>query len=458
MATEAHSKHGQEPAPAAGQAGGRERPSARDLERKSSAVTLSDMEVFIFPELMLSLVLANIMSPRIWKWREDRWFDGIEGMTPYRRITRLKQYIMDHYAFNLDLDTWGLTTKQTEIARFNDYVSPEALATVERPLRLRGRQVLLRHRHPHSLRPRQVRGRHHPVLEDRDRRGYGRVLPQARLLDRGRRVRLAGGPLCGGHVHRRNGPPARYLPDGYASSLSELRGYRPGHPHQQSPSGDQEHVVQRDRPLCPGPARPGERTGHRGSSRDGLDPHPVLGGDHRAGRLLALRRASCASSCRARSPRNCSATSSATAPTCRNASRPAGATSAWTTTSRWRSCSPTRETSRTASTTTRASGLFMEVAGEDFAPHMLPNRIVIDDLEQLVKQQRVDIRTPQGFSLLVEQVGRSCPGAQDAIERLRSFCWTEPRLPRSCHQDVRPRSDPAPDRGGDGPCGDHRPP
>ncbi len=49
-------------------------------------------------------------------------------MTPYRRITRLKQYVMDHYAFNLDLDTWGLTTKQREIERFEDYVSPEALA------------------------------------------------------------------------------------------------------------------------------------------------------------------------------------------------------------------------------------------------------------------------------------------------------------------------------------------
>ena len=31
-----------------------------ELERRSSAVTLSDMEIFIFPELMFSLVLANI--------------------------------------------------------------------------------------------------------------------------------------------------------------------------------------------------------------------------------------------------------------------------------------------------------------------------------------------------------------------------------------------------------------
>ncbi len=100
----------------------------REAVRRSAAVTLSDMEMFIFPELIYSLVLANIMSPRIWAWRDDSWFDGIERMTPYRRIARLKQYIMDHYAFNLDLDTWGLTTRDREMARFQSFISSEALA------------------------------------------------------------------------------------------------------------------------------------------------------------------------------------------------------------------------------------------------------------------------------------------------------------------------------------------
>jgi hypothetical protein len=99
----------------------------KDIERKSSAVTLSDMEMFIFPELMYSLVLANIMSPRIWRWRDDRWFAGLERLKPYQRISRLKQYIMDHYMFNLDLDTWGLTTKERELARFADFVSEDIL-------------------------------------------------------------------------------------------------------------------------------------------------------------------------------------------------------------------------------------------------------------------------------------------------------------------------------------------
>jgi hypothetical protein len=100
----------------------------RQMEKASSAVTLSDMEIFIFPELMFSLVLANIMSPRIWKWREDPWFDGIDAMKPYKRITRLKQFIMDHYDFNLDLDTWGLTNAEKELARFRDFIDRDTLS------------------------------------------------------------------------------------------------------------------------------------------------------------------------------------------------------------------------------------------------------------------------------------------------------------------------------------------
>jgi hypothetical protein len=40
----------------------------------------------------------------------------------------VKQFIMDHYTFNLDLDTWGLTTKEREIARFREFVDTDALA------------------------------------------------------------------------------------------------------------------------------------------------------------------------------------------------------------------------------------------------------------------------------------------------------------------------------------------
>ncbi|MBM4311529.1 MAG: hypothetical protein FJ119_11375 [Deltaproteobacteria bacterium] len=100
----------------------------QSVEKYSSAVTLSDMEVFIFPELMYALVLANIMSPCIWRWRNDPWFSGMQRLSPYRRILRTKQYLMDNFAFNLDLDTWGLTTKERELERFRDFIDPDVLA------------------------------------------------------------------------------------------------------------------------------------------------------------------------------------------------------------------------------------------------------------------------------------------------------------------------------------------
>lgn len=99
-----------------------------ELEKYSSAVTLSDMEIFVFPELLYALLLANIMSPRIWKWRDDPWFAKIDKMSPRRKIDRLKQYIIDHYEFNLDLDTWGLTDQQTELKRFAPFMEAKTIS------------------------------------------------------------------------------------------------------------------------------------------------------------------------------------------------------------------------------------------------------------------------------------------------------------------------------------------
>jgi len=100
----------------------------QSVEKYSSAITLSDMEIFIFPELLYALVLANIMSPRLWAWKTDPWFKKFDTITPYRRILRLKQYIIDNFSFNLDLDTWGLTTKERELARFSSFIDEATLA------------------------------------------------------------------------------------------------------------------------------------------------------------------------------------------------------------------------------------------------------------------------------------------------------------------------------------------
>ena len=57
------------------------------LHMKQTAENLfgSDMELFIFPELLFALVLANIMSPRLWKWRnwtdDKRWEKKVDLLT-----------------------------------------------------------------------------------------------------------------------------------------------------------------------------------------------------------------------------------------------------------------------------------------------------------------------------------------------------------------------------------------
>jgi len=102
--------------------------NTEDIEKYSSAITLSDMEAFVFPELMYTLVLANIMSPVIWRWRELDCFKKLEGKSSYKKLLRLRQFIMDEYEFNLDLETWGLTSKAKELKRFEKFISPEDIA------------------------------------------------------------------------------------------------------------------------------------------------------------------------------------------------------------------------------------------------------------------------------------------------------------------------------------------
>lgn len=101
--------------------------SAETVHKYSCAVTLSDLEIFVYPELLYSLVLANIMSPLVWQWRDDPWFAKMDKLNTYRKILRLKQFIMDQYDFNLDLDSWGLTHKDVELNRFRTVMDPDII-------------------------------------------------------------------------------------------------------------------------------------------------------------------------------------------------------------------------------------------------------------------------------------------------------------------------------------------
>ncbi|MGA1978101.1 MAG: hypothetical protein ABSG89_09650 [Bacteroidales bacterium] len=99
----------------------------KTLEKYSSAFTLSDMEIFIFPDLFYPLVLADIMSPVIWSWKSDPWFKDFEKKGFTYKVNRIKQFIIQNFVFNLDLSTWGLTTKSREIERFRDFFDMELL-------------------------------------------------------------------------------------------------------------------------------------------------------------------------------------------------------------------------------------------------------------------------------------------------------------------------------------------
>jgi hypothetical protein len=85
------------------------------------------MEIFIFPELFYPLILADIMSPELWRWRDDPWFIDIKKKSFNVKANRIKQYIIQNYVFNLDLSTWGLTSKSTEIGRFSDFFDMDML-------------------------------------------------------------------------------------------------------------------------------------------------------------------------------------------------------------------------------------------------------------------------------------------------------------------------------------------
>ena len=401
---------------------------ARDLERKSSAVTLSDMEVFIFPELMYALVLANIMSPRIWAWRDDPWFDGIEEMTPYRRIVRLKQFIMDHYAFNLDLDTWGLTTKQREIARFKDHIDPEALAQSNALFGYEGDKYYF-----------DIDIRTHFGLDKYE----GDVIPYwktetVEAMDA---------------FHHKPDYPAGAgecvsLATLYAAALfvvahiplSDI--FLMATPlHSQNFIDTGTGVLTNNRRLVT------KNMWFNGSAlsaqaRRALENERVTVVAHETGFIHVLfPRATM-------DPNAYEMFASKLRRFLQTPLTPQLLGNFVRHSSDWHRCFQVRwrnfgvdryiaiekllayeQSFPYRFNDDTREKLMMEVAGEDFEPQPLPDRIVLDDLEALVKDQKTDIRTPEGYALLVEKLTPTCVRAQDAIDRLRRFCWTDPRLP-----------------------------
>ncbi len=415
--------------------------AAQDLERKSSAVTLSDMEVFIFPELMYSLVLANIMSPRIWKWREDPWFDGAEQLTPYRRITRLKQFIMDHYAFNLDLDTWGLTTKQTEIDRFKGFIDTGALAQSNALFGYEGDKYYF-----------DIDIRTHFGLDKYE----GDTIPYWKT-----ETVEAMDAFCYKPDYSTGAGECVSLAALYAAALFivgkvPLRDiFLMATPlHSQNFVDVGQGILTNNRRLVTKNMW-FNGTALSAQARRALENERVTVVAHETGWMHILfpeatmdPEAFGRFSGKLRKFLQSPLTPELLGNFVRHNSELQKCFQA-----RWRNfgvdkyiemeklLTYERDFPYRFNDDTRER-LFMEVAGEDFAAHAIPDRIVIDDLEQLVKQQRVDIRTPKGFAILVDALANSCPNSQNAIERLRSFIWTEPRLPDPRTKTIRRDQEP----------------
>jgi hypothetical protein len=401
---------------------------ARELERRSSAVTLSDMEVFIFPELMYALVLANIMSPRIWRWLDDPWFDGLDKMTPYRRITRVKQYIMDHYAFNLDLNTWGLTSKLREMERFKDWVDPEALAQSNALFGYEGDKYYF-----------DIDIRTHFGLDKYE----GEIIPYWKTETVEAMDAFRYKPGYGTGAGECVSLAALYAAALFVVARIPLKDiFLMATPlHSQNFVDVGTGILTNNRRLVT-KTMWFNGTALSAQARRALENERVTVVAHESGCIHILfpqatidPEAYKRFSTKLRRFLQTALTPELLGNFVRHSAEIQKCFQV-----RWFNLGADKYISMEKllayeygspfrfNDNTREK-LMMEVAGEDFETSPLPGRIVLDDLERLVLEKKVDICVPEGFAFMVEELGGSCPNAQDAIERLYRFCWTDPRLP-----------------------------
>jgi len=386
------------------------------------------MEVFIFPELMYSLVLANIMSPRIWLWRDDPWFEGSEKMKPYRRITRLKQFIMDHYAFNLDLDTWGLTAKQTEIDRFADYVSPDALAQSNALFGYEGDKYyfdidIRTHfgldKYEGDIIPywktETVEAmdafRHKPEYDF----GAGECVSLAALYAAALFI-VGGIPLSDIFLMATPLHSQNFVDNGKGILTNNRRLVTKNMWFNGTAlSAQARRALENERVTV---------VAHETGCIHTLYPEATIDPDayqRFSNKLRRFLRTPLTPELLGNFVRH-----NAQVQKCFQVRWHNFGTDRYIAVEKllayeydcpYRFNDETRER------------LMMEVAGEDFESNPLPDRIILDDLEALVRERPVDLRTPEGFTEFVGDVSASCVRGQAAIEELRRFCWTEPRLP-----------------------------
>ena len=414
---------------------------ARELERKSSAVTLSDMEVFIFPELMYGLLLANIMSPRIWAWRKDPWFEGVEQMKPYRRVTRVKQFIMDHYTFNLDLDTWGLTTKERELARFRDFIDADALAQSNALFGYEGDKYYFDidirthfglHKYEGNIIPYWKTETIEAMDAFRFKAGYSSgagecvslaALYAAALFIVGR-IPLKDIYMLATPLHSQNFID---IDDGVLTNNRRLV-TRTMWFNGTEISAQARRALENERVTIVTHETGWIHTIYPGAT---IDPHAY---QHFTSRLRAFLKTTLTSELLGNYLRH-----NQEIQKCFQMRRSLHGVDQYVGLDKVFAFE--HGSSYSVTDKTRAN-LLQDVDPELFHPAPLPSRIVINDLEEFVRANRIDINRPADLLRLMNKFACDCFNAELAIESLRRFCHTEPRLPDAAGKEFVPAQAP----------------
>jgi len=106
------------------------------LEKKSSAVTMSRHELFLFPDLMYAAGPGQYSFPAHLEVAGGRLVRENVKKRSIAAFPRLKPIHHGPLRVHLDLDTWGLTTKERELARFRGFLGRGCAASVQCPVRL----------------------------------------------------------------------------------------------------------------------------------------------------------------------------------------------------------------------------------------------------------------------------------------------------------------------------------
>jgi hypothetical protein len=97
----------------------------KKLEKLSAAVSLTVLEIDFYPnELIPAFLLANLMSPALWAWRDEKKAGSDDGIlySPKNRLNQIQRFFHRYTFTNIagepGGDPWGLLDFAEEEKRF----------------------------------------------------------------------------------------------------------------------------------------------------------------------------------------------------------------------------------------------------------------------------------------------------------------------------------------------------